>query len=43
MSEQDNLLKYQISDNKEENELLEDLIGSEGLIGSEEPHRQRRA
>eukprot|EP00353_Schmidingerella_taraikaensis_P002142 CAMPEP_0185598314 /NCGR_PEP_ID=MMETSP0434-20130131/81915_1 /TAXON_ID=626734 ORGANISM="Favella taraikaensis, Strain Fe Narragansett Bay" /NCGR_SAMPLE_ID=MMETSP0434 /ASSEMBLY_ACC=CAM_ASM_000379 /LENGTH=38 /DNA_ID= /DNA_START= /DNA_END= /DNA_ORIENTATION= len=37
MSEQDNLLKYQISDNKEENELLEDLIGSE------EPHRQRRA
>ena len=29
MAEQDNMLKYQISDNKEENELIEDLLGDE--------------
>ena len=29
MSEQDNMLKYQISDNKEENDLIEDLLGDE--------------
>ena len=29
MSEHDNMLKYQISDNKEENDLIEDLLGDE--------------
>ena len=28
ISEKDNMLKYEISDKKEENELIEDLLGS---------------